>query len=123
MALGHEINILDLVEAYIPVQEGECIQDRVVELTLAPAEVCIQDLGEECTLVQEVGCTLVREVAFILGLVAGFTRVPAEDCTLVLVVASIVAPAGECIRGPAVSHIEAIYHLGQYSLSISRNMG
>jgi hypothetical protein len=123
MTLGYEINILDLAEAYIPVQEGECIQDRAVELTLDPAEVCIQGLEEECTLVQEVGCTLAQEGAFIPGLVAGYTRVPEEDCTLVLVVVSIVAPAGECIRDPVVSHIEAIYRLGQYSLSILRNTG
>ena len=92
----------------------------------------------EPILVQVVECTLVREAVCIPALMGGYIRAPVVgftqvqmvehilvqvmECTLVQEAVYIVAQAVECILAPAMTLIEATYHLGLYLLNILRDM-
>ena len=118
---GHEINILDLVVV--------CIQARVAGCILAPVVEPILVQMVECTPVLEAGCIAALVGAYPRALVVGFTQVQtvdsilvqAVDCTLAPEVVYIAGQAAECILVPAITLIEATYHLGPYSLNILRN--
>ena len=121
MILGLGINILapgvvdtlDRVAGCIPVQA----EVRIV----VQAGVCTQVLEADYTLVRAVGygrapvvvCILVQEVVSTPVLVVGCTPVLEGDYTA--------GPAEECTQGPVITHIEATYHLGPYSLTVLRN--
>jgi len=85
----------------------------------------------ECTLVLEAGCIPALVGAYTRAPEVGFTQVQVVDsilgqvvaCTLALEVAYIAVPAAECTLAPAITLIEATYHLGLYLLNILRDTG
>ncbi len=92
---------------------AEHIADRVAACIRVRVAACIRALEAAYTLALEVGFTLDQVVGSTLGLVGDYTQV--------LKVASTAALAAECIPGTAITHIEATYRLGLYSLTILRH--